>query len=141
MAMKVFDTKYLYVCVCDDSYVSVFVKKEYYYATGGRIWYGGLRICRGMKFADLLSERVAFYHAVCTEPVPLWVQRRGHTIATCNMTKAVPFENVRFDLKRAGKIGEFNPGQATLSEIYKVLEFAPQYLGLTQEQEKTKEKL
>lgn len=132
---KVFDTKNLFVCVYDDNCVDIFEIE---------------RLNNG-TYIDYVAFIGLFSNKVSVKAVPIYnfslrawqnkgFRAYGHTV-TCNMTKAVSFENVRSNLKNVGKIGEFNPGQATLSEINKVLELAPEYLGLTQEQDKTKQKI
>ena len=45
-------------------------------------------------------------------------------------------DNLATALKKAGKIDNYNPHYITVAELYKVLELAPEYLGLTQESAK-----
>ena len=141
MANSTYDTKDLYVCVYDGDSVGVFRRKEYGY------YLGYFSKISGWIYKDLLSEQIGIYGCFKGEDVeePMEWKEIGYTAyietATCNMNRAVAFESIRLALKRDRKLDIREPGKATLSEIYEVLELAPEYLGLTQEIEKRKEKL
>lgn len=142
------DTQELYVCVYNDKHISVFKRKYYSYW-----YYNSACEARGFTYSDLFSDAIGIFGVagrttdIVTRKITEKWQPIGYSAfefikpATINMTKAVSFEKVRSDLKNVGKIGEFNPGQATTSEMLEVLELAPEYLGLTQEQDKIKQKV
>lgn len=133
---KVFDTKDLYVCVYDDNCVDIFKVK---------------RLNTNGTYIDYDAYIGLFSRKVSVEAVPkysfsshIWqikgFRAYGHTV-TCDMTRAVGFEEFRLGLNFSGKIGKFELGKTTTSEMLEVLKLAPQYFGLTQEQDKTKEKV
>lgn len=150
-AKKVFDTKEIFVCVYDDNCVGAFKGETYIYNSKNsnpartHFWY---YTNSGMIYKDLISKQVGISHAKWpkgTKESPAEWKQKGFEIndciATCSMTKAVSFEKIRSDLKNDCVIGQYKPGIATLEDINKVLELAPKYLGLTQEQDKTKQKV
>ena len=129
---KVFGTKNLFVCVYDDNCVDIFEVKRL--KNGTHIDYDAYI---GL-FTDKVSVEIVPKYSFSSH---VWQIKGftvyGHTV-TCDMTRAVGFEEFRLGLNFSGKIGKFELGKTTTSEMLEVLKHAPQHLGLTQEQDKTK---
>ena len=145
-----FNTMNLFVYVYSDcdldmlNQIGVFKGTKYAYneENGIRcIYYSGL------VYEDIFLSEIGIFHVkkeLGSGIEKAWRHKGFKTkdyTATCSMIKAIPFEDVRKALKNAGKIGNYKPYKpykATLEEINKVLELAPEYFGLTQEQDKIK---
>lgn len=132
---KAFDTKNLFVCVYDDNRVDIFEVKRL--KNGTHIDYDAYI---GL-FSDKVSVEIVSKYSFSSH---IWQNKGfrayGHTV-TCNMTRAVGFEEFRLGLNFSGKIGKFELGKTTTSEMLEVLKLAPEYFGLTQVQDKTKQKI
>lgn len=154
---KKFDTSNMFICIYDDNCVDLFITSDYEYVE--RLTHGDYmekHTQRGTILKGLTSNRIAIFwkkhcERVLRAPIENQWASAGKSvkvkftryIVDCEISKISNFESVRNSMFSEFKIGPYEPGKATLEEIKEVLELAPEYFGLSQEQidSKTKEKL
>lgn len=157
---EIFDTKDLYVCVYDDNLVGIFERKY----VKGRALYYDYAVYTSLFSQQLGIESIALSYTSGYIEETYWKCKGficcGYTAtytATCNITKAVRYDKVRLDMcikvisscygsssvtscEMPERI-EYGSVPTTSKEILEVLKYAPEYLGLTQEDpNKTKQK-
>ena len=152
---KKFDTSNIFVGVYDDNCVDLFVAGDYEYVE--RLTHGDYMEKHrqsGTVLKGFTSNRIAiFWKKHCRRVLASHIENQWANVgscarvrgirytADCNITQIINFESVRNSIFSGAKIRPYELGKTTTSEMLEVLKYAPEYFGLTQEQDKTKQKV